>query len=274
MSDQYDRLNEFGSSISVTPSVSSNGNGSSRGYLDQTVPTGHKPPIFPDGEEPEPSSYLRYLPSIYSSDPFAGRFLRIFEEVLDPVEVMVDNQPYYFDPMTAPQDLLEWLAFWVNIGDEGEDWVLPKRRSLVEAAAALYRLRGTRDEVKRHLGIYTGGLQLIMERTNGFRLEPDARLGLNTSIGENRPSTFTVTIAVPNPRDLDIATLQAIIEADKPVNTQYILRVVKLEMKNRAKRVKQSEAAGRKNGRTRRRDGRGDGRGDGLDGRDGRGGSR
>ncbi len=223
-------LNEFGSNITVAqtpPSVPI-----------EMRTNGHAAPLFPDGQEPEASSYLKYLPSIYSADPFVGRFLRIFEDVLNPVSVMVDNQPYYFDPMTSPVDLLKWLAFWVDVDDEGNDWTLPKKRALVEAAATLYRLRGTKAEIKRHLSIYTGGMQLIMERTNGFRLEPDARLGLNTSIGENRPATFTVTIAVPNPKDLDIGTMRSIIEADKPVNTQYVLRVVKLETKGRKKSAK------------------------------------
>lgn len=227
--------NEFGSNITVASNA--------HGVPIDMRTNGHAAPLFPDGQEPEASSYLKYLPSIYSADPFVGRFLRIFEDVLSPVSVMVDNQPYYFDPMTSPVDLLKWLAFWVNVEDEGNDWTLPKKRSLVEAAATLYRLRGTRAEIKRHLSIYTGGMQLVMERTNGFRLGPDARIGLNTSMGENRPSTFTVTIAVPNPKELDIGAIRSIIEADKPVNTQYVLRIVKLEMKGNKKPPKRKAPA-------------------------------
>ena len=166
------------------------------------------------------------MPAIYSSDPFVGRFLRIFEDVLTPIQFMVDNQPYYFDPLTSPVDLLNYMAFWVDL-DEGGDWAMPKRRALVAAAAVLYRMRGTKTGIKRHLRIYAGGLTLINERTNGFRLDGDSRLGVNTSIGEDRPHVFTVTIAVPNPKELDIETLRAIIDADKPVETAYILRVVK-----------------------------------------------
>src|SRR5215216_5434144 len=102
---------------------------------------GHGPPIIMDGEEPEASDLLRYLPAIFSADPFVGRFLRIFEDVLTPVQVMVDNQPYYFDPLTAPKELLDWMGIWVDL-DEGSDWALPKKRALVDAAAVLYRMRG------------------------------------------------------------------------------------------------------------------------------------
>jgi phage tail-like protein len=175
----------------------------------------------------QPSEYLRYLPGIYSADDFTGRFLRIFEDVLDPIAVMVDNMAAYFDPINAPPDLLDWLAMWVDM-DGGTDWPLDRRRELIAAAVALYRMRGTKSSIKHHIGIYTGGLPLIMERTGGFRLDPDARLGLNTTIGNDRPQTFNVTIAVADPDSIDLDTLRGIIDDDKPVETAYTLRVVPL----------------------------------------------
>ena len=192
---------------------------------------GHKPPAFPEGQEPEPSIYLKYLPAVYSSDEFVGRFLRIFQDVLQPIEELVDNQPYYFDPMTTPKHVLDWIDIWVDMDDEGEDWPLSRRRKLISSAAVLYRMRGTSAGVKLHLGIYSNGLVLVEERTNGFRLVPNSRLGINTSIGENRPRLFTVTVACPDPENLDMDTLRAIIEADKPIDTTYILRVVKMNLK-------------------------------------------
>jgi phage tail-like protein len=187
--------------------------------------------LFVDGEEPEPSDLLRYLPAIYSADPFVGRFLHIFQDVLDPISVMVDNQPYYFDPMTTPLELLEYMAIWVDMDDEGQDWPLPKRRALIAAAAALYRMRGTKAGLKKHLGIYIGAQPFVMERTNGFRLDKDARIGISTSMGENRARTITVTVAVPNPEELDMDTMRSIVEMNKPVETNYLLRVIKLRGK-------------------------------------------
>jgi phage tail-like protein len=185
--------------------------------------------VFPDGEPPEASEYVKLLPAIYSlaDNEFAGRFLRIFEHVLDPIQVQVDNQPYYFDPMLAPRDVLDYMAMWVGLDpEEAEDWPLARRRARVAAAATLYRLRGTRQGIKQHVGIYSGGLPLIQERTNGFRLDPDARLGVNTQIGDDRPRHFVVTIAVERPDELDMDTLRQIIDRDKPVDTSYALRVV------------------------------------------------
>ncbi len=208
------QVTEFTGTVSIVPSTPGT--------------NGHGPPVIIEDNEPEPSTFLNYLPAIYSADPFVGRFLRIFEDVLNPVQIMVDNQPYYFDPMTAPRDLLDWLGMWVDL-DEGNDWALPKKRALVAAAAVLYRMRGTKAGIKKHLGIYagSGSLTLVNERTNGFRLDPDSRLGVNTSIGEERPLIFTVTVAVDDPDEIEMDTLRAILEADKPVETAYILRLVK-----------------------------------------------
>lgn len=309
------------------------------------VTNGHGTPLFPEGEEPSPSIYLKYLPAVYSADEFVGRFLRIFQDVLMPIEEMVDNQAYYFDPMTTPTDftaimrgilaltaggqgasagrggagagssrdgrdgagdgslssralpasrsgsgggvssgassgtgtgdgryatgavrggnglarptdgiarggdgalaspaaqraayeatpeLLDYIAQWVDMDDEGEDWPLERRRKLISAAPVLYRMRGTTAGISLHLGIYTGGLVLVEERTNGFRLASASRLGINTSIGEDRPRLFTITVAVPDPETLDMDAFRAIIEADKPVDTTYILRVVKMNLR-------------------------------------------
>jgi|GEM_PF-1661106 len=181
----------------------------------------------PAVEDIQPSAYLRLLPGIYSGDEFVGRFLRIFEDVLDPIAVMVDNMSYYFDAMNAPPDLLDWLAMWVDM-DSGTEWDVARRRALIAAAVALYRMRGTKAGIKRHIGIYTGGLPLVMERTGGFNLDGDARLGLNTSIGAMRPQMFSVTVGVADPATIDMDTLRSIIDSDKPVETAYTLRVVAL----------------------------------------------
>jgi len=200
----------------------------------QIIPAGQRD-LQDAVETIDPSDLLKYLPAIYSADPFVGRFLRIFEDVLTPVQEMVDNQPYYFDPMTAPVDVLDYMADWVDL-DEGDDWTLEKRRALVEAAAGLYRLKGTKEGIRRHLGIYASGMMFVLERSQGFRLDADARLGLNTSIGENRPRVFSVTIVVPDPGELDMDTIRSIIDADKPVDTSYVLRVVKLPVRRTKRR--------------------------------------
>ncbi len=60
------------------------------------------------------SSYLKYLPALYSESEFMGRFLLIFESVLGPLEGMIDNLAYYFDPGICPEEMLNWLASWMR----------------------------------------------------------------------------------------------------------------------------------------------------------------
>ena len=76
------------------------------------------------------SSYLKYLPAIYSESEFTGRFLMIFESVLGPVEAMVKSLAHYFDPGTTPEELLPWLASWMRV-DLNHNWPLERRRELV-----------------------------------------------------------------------------------------------------------------------------------------------
>ncbi len=114
---------------------------------------------------------------------------------------------------------------WVALA-EGEDWPVPRRRALIAAAVMLYQLRGTRTGIKQHVSIFAGSVTLVMERTDGFRLDSEARLGINTMVGRDLPHTFTVTIAAYDPDSIDLDTVRAILEGDKPIETSYRLRVV------------------------------------------------
>ena len=89
------------------------------------------------------STYLKFLPAIYSESDFLGRFLMIFESIMGPLEGMSDNLKYYFDPGTTPSELLPWLASWIDLVLD-ESWPLERRRRLVKSAVELYQWRGTR----------------------------------------------------------------------------------------------------------------------------------
>ena len=88
------------------------------------------------------STYLKYLPAIYSEGDFMGRFLMIFESVMRPIEEMVDNIAHYMDPDTAPEELLPWLASWVNLVLD-ESWPIERRRRLVKS--------GNRERTRRRI---------------------------------------------------------------------------------------------------------------------------
>ena len=172
------------------------------------------------------SAYLQYLPSIYSESEFMGRFLMIFESVLGPLESMVDNTAHYLDPRTTPEEILPWLASWVNLVLD-ESWPIERRRLLVRSAVQLFRWRGTRRGLREYLRVYTGVEPEIVEGYGGIPLGQNTRLGWNTVLGSGMHHTFTVTLEVEDPTSVNTGHVKAIIEAEKPAHTGYRLRIVK-----------------------------------------------
>ncbi len=152
------------------------------------------------------SRYLAYLPPIYQGHPFLGRFLLAFEGVVAPIEQTVDHFDLYLDPSTAPAFFLEQLAAWLGLTLD-EKWPLEKRRAVMAEAAELYRRRGTRWGLARHLEIYTGLVPQIVEP-------------------EDRPFHFRVLLRVPAGQSVDRATVERIVEANKPAHTTYALEIV------------------------------------------------
>jgi phage tail-like protein len=171
------------------------------------------------------SDYLKYLPAFYSADNFMGRFLMIFESIFTPIERMVDHIELYLDPAIMPEDFLPWIASWLDLVLD-ENWPVEKRRRLVSSAVDLYRWRGTRRGLREYLTVYTSVEPMITEHLGGVSLDGQARLGENTVLGEGRDHCFTVTLEVDDVFAIDLDRVKAIIEAEKPAHTAYILHVV------------------------------------------------
>ncbi|HEY88914.1 MAG TPA: hypothetical protein G4N98_04150 [Thermoflexia bacterium] len=175
-------------------------------------------------------SYLRYLPAFYERDDFMGRFLMLFESFWGPIEGQIDNLPYYFDPRTAPAELLPWLAAWLDLVLD-KRWPESKRRRLLQAAVSLYRRRGTRDGLADYLEIYTDVRPEIVEhRAENFVLGSKTQLGRGIALGiHNRPHTFTVRLELP-PVAARAAKerrrmIEQIVAAEKPAHTAYELDI-------------------------------------------------
>jgi phage tail-like protein len=175
--------------------------------------------------------YLRYLPAVYDRDEFMGRFLMLFESFWKPIDGQLEMLPFYFDPRLTPSDLLPWLAAWLNLVLD-ERWPERKRRELLRSAIILYRKRGTKLGLQKYLEIYTGvEPQIIEYRANNFALGPEARLGFGIALGTaNQPHTFKVVLQLPEAASPDDETtrrqiVEAIIEAEKPAHTAYVLEI-------------------------------------------------
>lgn len=126
------------------------------------------------------SSYLEYLPAVYSSDDesrlFLERFLSIFQTEWDQIEQRIEDVAALFDPKAVPGGkTLEFLASWFALPLEGT-WNDAQKRELLKAVAGIYfgswkartektvclteadpakaARRGTREGVRRYLQVY------------------------------------------------------------------------------------------------------------------------
>lgn len=168
----------------------------------------------PPGVPTDRSSYLKYLPALYSTDDFMGRFLLIFESILGPIERTVDNLYYYFDAQITPPEVLPWLASWLGLVLD-ERWPEARRRELIRAAVELYQWRGTRRGLTEFLRLYTGLTPEIIETGVG-----------RPTVTEDEAFRFVVRLRGPGAAGLDRAVIEAIIDAEKPAHVGYTLEIV------------------------------------------------
>lgn len=182
-----------------------------------------------ENKEKQGSRYLNYLPGFYSDDEFMGQYLKIFQDIMDPLENTINNLFMYFDPMLTPEVFIPWMESWLNIIPD-PTWTTKKRRELAKSAAILYRLRGTKRGLSEYLRIYTGKAPEISEYIKGMSLGKDTKLGINTKLGSaGTGNHFTVTIDIDNNSEINIDTVKSIIESQKPAHTIYTLQVRKHE---------------------------------------------
>ena len=175
------------------------------------------------------SDYLQYLPAFYRDDRLMGQFLLIFESIMKPLDNMASSMPMYFDPLLAPESLLSWLAFWVNLSLD-PSWPIERRRELVKSALRLYRWQGTKWGLCEYLRIYTGSRPEITEYIPGMVLEEGTKLGTNTRLGSSGAGHhFTVSLELEPGSKINEDTIRAIIEAQKPAHTVYSLELKRLE---------------------------------------------
>jgi phage tail-like protein len=159
--------------------------------------------------ESKKSELLKYLPGIYSDEPFVGGLLNIFEAIWSPLDRQIDQLYAYFDPHLTPAEFLPWLGTWVDLVLD-ENWPELRRRELVQRAADLYRRRGTAGALEDYLGIYLGEKPLIVE--DG---------------ADGNPYHFNVTIKVADSAAFDEERVRRIINEEKPAHTIYTLHVIK-----------------------------------------------
>jgi phage tail-like protein len=169
----------------------------------------------------EESTYLRYLPAIYRQDMFVGRFLRIFEDVLTPVQGLVNTLTFQFDPTVASPAMMALLASWVGADPpEGLDEISARR--FVKQSMTIHRSRGTKEALRAALDLVTGRRAYITEYSPGLVLGEDASLGLNTALEDGAPLRFHVAFDCAED-EVDPRMVHAIIQRLKPAHVGYTI---------------------------------------------------
>ncbi len=177
-------------------------------------------------EDIPPSSYLRYLPAIYSQDDFWGRFLHIFEEIWEPIEQRIEGIENYIDPKLTPESFLPWLASWMGI-ELSPQKPLSEQRKLIRDLIDLTSWRGTRRGLREHIKLATGFEVQISESGSGMVLGEDCQLGVNTILSSSSGRNHVLlTIFVDDPQTLDRGLVEGIIRFHCPAQITYSLEVV------------------------------------------------
>ena len=181
------------------------------------------------------TTYVHYLPTIYREVDFIGRFIKIFEQAFEPVIQSSDVMWANLDPLTSPQALLPFLAYWVAWPVD-RIWDLNQQRRLIRRAVELYRWRGTRKGLRLYLHLYTGlpldehlpqevdkHISITEPFGQGFVLGA-AKLGEETILGGGQPYHFVVRLRSDR-SNLDENLIRRIIEQEKPAFNTYELYI-------------------------------------------------
>jgi len=151
--------------------------------------------------------------------------LDVMASLHEPVETVLANLATFFNPRTAPDKFVPYLACWMDLDrffplycaqNEGfqrnADPISSGNgslRELIASAAFLSQWRGTAKGLKHFLEIATG--------VGGFRL-------LENLDGEGQPRPFHVCIIVPDDAEPHRALIERIVEQEKPAYVSYELK--------------------------------------------------
>jgi phage tail-like protein len=104
---------------------------------------------------------------------FLGRYLMPLAAILSEWGATADRRHRLLDPRIAPAEALGWLGGLVGLAMD-PCWPEAARRRMVQAASALFRIRGTVPGLRRMIEILTGAQVIIVEK---FRLRAGGVVG-------------------------------------------------------------------------------------------------
>jgi phage tail-like protein len=148
--------------------------------------------------------------------------MRVFDAMLRPLLQQLDAMDSYFDPYLTPTEILPWLETWVSLSTQ-RTLSAPARRALLREAALLHRARGTHACLKRALELVTGCDVLIIENSEGLRLDEDGELGINTTLQE--PESDMIHVVIRGGIEVDLQAINDVVQQFKPAHAAFTVRV-------------------------------------------------
>jgi phage tail-like protein len=163
------------------------------------------------------------LPAVYRDDAFAQNLCAALDEVLAPVIVTLDSLPAYFDPATAPDDMLTWLATWMGIVIDRHQSA-SRQRQLVQTGVEVLKWRGTVRGVRGAVrGLFGAAPEISEPGDTAWSSEP------GSPMPAERQTELVVRLGVADPNGFDIRRLDALVMIVKPAHIQHRVEVFAAE---------------------------------------------
>jgi phage tail-like protein len=143
---------------------------------------------------------LQYLPEFYQEKgpgkEFLERFLSIFAAIINNIDETISAIPTNFDPLTAPDDFIPWLAQWLSL--DLYELLGEKNREFILRAFEFYKQKGTVPGIEKLVTLLTGKKCLVKEFThNVFRSQGMESSDKNGVLVGN--TGFSKTVDTSNP---------------------------------------------------------------------------
>jgi phage tail-like protein len=148
-------------------------------------------------------SYLDHLPAVYRKEDLPRRFLErwlaLFRSELGDLELLLEDMPRLFDPITIREEDLPWLASWLAF-ELPEGKTTREKRRLLALAHEIYTRRGTPSGIRRFNELYADAKAHLFEafrERHVWQLGTTSALGFDTALATSAPNGMIVAGVVP-----------------------------------------------------------------------------
>lgn len=175
-------------------------------------------------------SWMKYLPEVYQAsdqDQFLERYLAVFQMLYESMNEQIRGIPALLDVDRTEKEYLVWLAGWLDIAGS-HMWTEQQLRQLLKEGISLYKMRGTREGLRRMIRLYTGGEAYVVEhhQVEPYLDDENGRERLGRLYGS---SSYVVSVIMKKeyvPTQKEYHSLLRVIEEAKPAQMEVNLIIL------------------------------------------------